>query len=87
MGHKRLAQHPSNRNRHSFVMALGRNYNLNDRTGIGIGQPETPPEFRDTLPHSANPNSHTVGPQLNDLLLDSLAIVADRNHDPSAVFR
>ena len=60
---------------------------LDDGTGIGVRQAQTSAQFGDSLPHSADPDSHAFRSQLTDLLFDSLAIVANRNGDAPIIFR
>src|ERR1700730_16235750 len=77
----------SNSNWHSQLPRTpGGDDNLNDRTGIGVGQSQASAKFGDPLSHSTDPHSHAVRPELNYLLFDSLAIVADRNCNAPIVF-
>src|ERR1700733_9529488 len=66
-----------------WLVSPRRNDNLDDGSWIGIRQPQFPAEFIDTLPHSADADAHTFGPQLNHLLRDAFSIIADRDHNVS----
>src|SRR5580692_12932558 len=70
----------SNSNWHSQLPSTpGGDDNLNDRTGIGVGQSQTSAKFGDPLSHSTDPHSHALRPELNDLLFDSLPLLPTVN--------
>src|ERR1017187_9457258 len=68
-------------------MASRWDHHLDDRIRMGICQSQASPKFIDALPHSTDAHANAVRPQLNHLLLDSLAIIANRHYHAAVGFR
>ena len=58
----------------------GRDDDLDERTGICVGQPQFPTKLFGALSHSCQANAHATGSHLRNLGTDSIAIVTNRYH-------
>src|SRR5579864_1743439 len=62
---------------HQRVRSSRRDYDFYQRSGIRVGEAQTATQLGNTLPHSADPNPHTFRFQLDHLLVNSLAVIAN----------
>src|SRR5579863_6046392 len=73
--------------RHFYLLGLlDRDHNLNNRTGIGVGNAQTASQFRHALPHSTNADPNALGTQLLHVLTHSLPIIDNADENISVSF-